>query len=108
MRKDRNCGPMPVATPYPMMAGYPGGMPNQMGGYPMMGNPNMQMSGQTPNITNATCNCGKDMDGMNLEQIQAQINNLDRRVSRLENMLQDTKSISIGNNTYTDSNYHMM
>lgn len=108
MKKDRNCGPMPMPTPYPMMGGYP----NPMGGYPnmnMMPNQNMPMNSTMPNITNATCNCGKNNnDNMQMEQMQAQINNLDRRVSRLESMLQDTKSISIGNNTYTDSNYHMM
>lgn len=112
MKKDRNYGPMPMPTPYPMMGGYPGGMPNQMGGYPnmnMMPNQNMPMNQPTPAITNATCNCGNEAgEKMQWEQMQAQLNNLDRRVSRLENMLQDTKSISIGNNTYTDSNYHMM
>ncbi len=115
MKKDRNCGcggmqpgygmgmpmmpngPMPYVAPGMVIPtpGVPGGM------------------GMQPNITNYNP-IGTEMitetgvGASSIEQLQAQINNLDRRVSRLESQLQDTKSSAFNSNKYTDSNYHMM
>ena len=125
MKKDRNCG----------CSGMQGGMPQGYGvGVPMMPNgpmpylapgmviptPGMQGGmpqgygmGMQPNITNynpvgteVITENGANVSAM--DQLQAQINNLDRRVSRLESQLQDTKSSTFNSNKYTDSNYHMM
>lgn len=131
MKKDRNCGcPGNMAMPYggmPVMPGapMPGGMPGGMTGAPIPGGmpaypmgPGMAYPG--PNGMNAmpTTGTGSTMNpnsGIStnqavtaVEQLQAQINNIDRRVSRLESMIQDTKSASFSSNKYTDSNYHMM
>lgn len=131
MKKDRNCA-AGTPTPYPMpvgQMGYPiqggpmmaGPVPmGQPGMYPMnpvpMGTMPMNTSMGNPNMTNITTtpSCSGN-DGINanqavtaIEQLQAQINNLDRRVSRIESMMQDTKSGSFTSNKFTDSNYHMM
>lgn len=130
MKKDRNCGATPMPTPYPMMGGY--GMQAQVmpmgyGNPPMPGFQGMPMQGYQsipmqgfqgiPNQSGSTLNVSNVNDGSGMyqnqmtsvfDQMQAQINNLDRRVSRLETMIQDTKSTSISGNKYTNSNYHMM
>lgn len=102
-------GPMPVPGPAPMAPGMiaPGAMP-----YPGMVSPVMPGNNMNPNMGNVTIT---ETPGITTnqaitaaEQMQAQINNLDRRVSRLESMIQDTKSATLSNNKYTDSNYHMM
>lgn len=78
MKKDRNYMPYPI---YPMNQNYnPMGFsyPNQMG-YPG----------------------GSQMDEM-IQNLQGQINMLDKRVSNLENHM------SKDYNKYSDSNYHIM
>lgn len=79
MKKDRDCG-MQYMGSMPMMPMMP--IPNQMPNYQM---PNYQMPNyQTPTQHN---------------DILAQLNNLEKRVSVLENMM---------NNNYNNSNYQMM
>ena len=76
MKKDRECGMQYIGS-MPMMP-----IPNQMPNYQM---PNYQMPNyQTPTQHN---------------DILAQLNNLEKRVSVLENMM---------NNNYNNSNYQMM
>lgn len=101
MKKDRNCGGM-NATPYPVYPNYPG-MPMQS--Y----NVAMPIPGPMPapmpmgNVQNYTTSCNND----EINRMKEQIQNLDRRVSRLESMV-NNKSTSFGSNTYTDANYHIM
>lgn len=113
MKKDRNCG----MTGYPMYPNYPGMMPNQGMGPMMMPNqamnpmmPNQGMGPMMPNqgmgspvVPNIDIiNNNQDDD---FSSIQRQINNLDRRVSRLESMMDSGNSFG---NKYTDSNYHVL
>lgn len=93
MKKDRNCGGnmypnyqmngmMPMQGGMPPMP-YPAPMPGPMNNYPMMG---MQQFNSNDNTIN---------------QLQNQIDSLERRVNRLEQMLQNDK--------FTNSpNYQMM
>lgn len=116
MKKDRNCGcpgavGMQGAVPYGM--GVPM-MPNGAVPYPASGMM-IPTQGMGVNVPGMNQGMNYDTDGITgnqavtaVEQLQAQINNLDRRVSRLESQLQDTKSTSFNSNKYTDSNYHMM
>lgn len=77
MKKDRDCG-MQYMGAMPMMP-----IPNQMPNYQM---PNYQMSNyQMPNQNNDIVN---------------QLNNLEKRISVLENMM--------NNNNYNNTNYQMM
>ncbi len=104
MKKDRNqdryCMPYPMPTPYP-------GVPMQ-GAVPM---PGMAMAPTMPNQTpvapipsQTTSNTMATM----IDDMQLQINNLDRRVTRLEQMMSDTKGTSYSGMKYNDSKYHMM
>lgn len=80
MKKDRDCG-MQYMGAMPMMPMMP--IPNQMSNYQM---PNYQMSNyQMPNQNNDIIN---------------QLNNLEKRISVLENMM--------NNNNYNNTNYQMM
>ena len=80
MKKDRDCG-MQYMGAMPMMPMMP--IPNQMSNYQM---PNYQMSNyQMPNQNNDIVN---------------QLNNLEKRISVLENMM--------NNNNYNNTNYQMM
>ena len=93
MKKDRNCG-MAI---YPNMVPNYGGMvmPGQM--IPMPGG-NFG-SGMMPPTTNTQNNYGTD-----LSSITNQINSLEQRVSRLENLVNGT-----GYSTnYNSTNYQMM
>ncbi len=102
MKKDRDCG----MTPYPV---YPNvGMPVQNTMMPNMGMPGMpQMQGMMPNIpmygmptynTNAT-------QSQSMDNLERQINMLDRRVTKLETLV---NSASTYNSSFNDSNYHVM
>lgn len=75
MKKDRDCG-MQYMGAMPMMPMMP--IPNQMSNYQM---PNYQMPNQNNDIIN-------------------QLNNLEKRISVLENMM--------NNNNYNNTNYQMM
>ena len=75
MKKDRDCG-MQYMGAMPMMPMMP--IPNQMPNYQM---PNYQMPNQNNDIVN-------------------QLNNLEKRISVLENMM--------NNNNYNNTNYQMM
>lgn len=123
MKKDRNCNcGMQTPTPYPLPAGqmgYPVQMGSMMAGPMPMGQPGMypiNMEAMNVGITsNTTNNPNSGNEGIStnqaitaVEQLQSQINNLDRRVSRIESMLQDTKTNSFSSNKFTDSNYHIM
>ena len=114
MKKDRNCG----ATPYPVYPTYPGMGPGPVmtsGAMPMQGGymapypqpmpapmPIGQTSGYSYGGSNGNNNIQEKMNRM-----EQQIQNLDRRVSRLENMV-NNKTTSFANNQYTDANYHVM
>ncbi len=80
MKKDRDCG-MQYMGAMPMMPMMP--IPNQMPNYQMSNYqmPNYQMNNQSNDIIN-------------------QLNNLEKRISVLENMM--------NNNNYNNSNYQMM
>lgn len=128
MKKDRDCSCSAGATsPYPTFQPYPMGMPGMqmmpVPAVPGMGMPGMQMmpgmtgvptnypsasSSATQSNANATSGINTNQAVTAYEQLQAQVNNLDRRVSRLESMIQDTKTSQYSSNKYTDSNYHMM
>lgn len=98
-------GPAPMAPG--MMAGGPGFMPAPGMVSPVM--PGANMNPVMENVTVTGCpGAAGNQTTASLEQMQAQINNLDRRVSRLESMIQDTKSATLSNNKFTESNYHMM
>lgn len=135
MKKDRNCGMSsgmmpgnPGAVPYGgviaygpnqgfgpmgipagapmapgMMAGGPGFMPT-----PGMVAPVMPGANMNPTSESGYSGSAINQATSTLEQMQAQINNLDRRVSRLESMIQDTKGATFSSNKFTESNYHMM
>lgn len=102
MKKDRNCGgnmyptyqmngmmPMQGGIPMP----YP--MPGPMGNFPMMGANNM--TSVNP-LTQQQINTSDSM----ISQLQSQVDSLERRVNRLESMMQSDTKFS---NT---SNYQMM
>lgn len=101
MKKDRNCGANvaynPVYPTYPTMIGGPAmpgimpGIPNTM---PMPTMPNYNMISQDYSNTES------------LSNINSQINNLERRVTRLENMLNNSSTSY--NTKYNASNYQMM
>lgn len=97
MKKDRNCG----MNQYPIYPNY--GMPAPGMGpamVPIQMTPNYQ--GQSPIMPNIDIiNNNQDDDLMNIKR---QLNNLEKRVSRLENSLNNN---SFGNK-YTDSNYHVL
>lgn len=112
MKKDRNCG----ATPYPVYPAYPGMGPGPVmnGGMPMQGGMMMPYPQPmpAPMPINQGCGCGGNNGGTsNLEEtigrMQQQIQNLDRRVSRLENMA-NNKTTGFAANQYADANYHIM
>ena len=105
MKKERNCG----MTGYPIYPNYPAMMPNQGMNPMMMPNPGinpMMMPNQgmsspvVPNIDIINNNQDDDLSSM-----QRQINSLDRRVSRLESMMDSNNSFG---SKYTDSNYHVL
>ncbi len=108
MKKDRNqdryCMPYPMPAPYPgvPMQGIPAG-----GAMPMQGmNMAPGMSGQNPVAPMPNQTASNTIATM-LDDMQMQINNLDRRVTRLETMMNDTKGTYQGMK-YNDSKYHMM
>ena len=88
MKKDRDCGGMP----YPI---YPGMVPN-FGGM-MMSGQMVPMPGGMNNIPLTSVQ--STINSNDLSTITSQINNLEQRVSRLENAI---------NNNYNTSNYQMM
>lgn len=92
MKKDRNCM---MNNPYMQM-----GMPMNMG---YMQNPNMP----NPNMQNPNMNNFGNMENTleaSLNNIQGQINMLDKRVSKLENMVMNKDNYE----SYNNSNYHVM
>lgn len=92
MKKDRNCG-----MGYPV---YPGMMPNY-GGMMMPGQViPMPNSGMFSNVPLASVQ--SNINSNDLSELSNQVNNLESRVSRLENMVKN----NYGN--YNASNYQMM
>ena len=102
MKKDRNCT---GATPYPIYPNY-GPMPMN----PAMAGPiGYGMPVATPMQTPMTMSSGSSYtttDNEEFNRLKEQIQNLDRRVSRLESMV-NNKTTSFGSQ-YTDANYHIM
>ena len=91
MKKDRNCG----MTPYPVYQAMP-----------TMPMPNMMPMFQGPLAYDITSNTSNTMANTNsIENLERQINMLDRRVTKLENMMNSTSTY---NNNFGDSNYHVM
>ena len=86
MKKDRNCGMMP----YPVYPAMP--VPNMMPMY------QGQFAYDAASATNI-------MDNTNsIDNLERQINMLDRRVTKLETMMNSTSTY----NNFGDSNYHVM
>lgn len=122
MKKDRNCG---GATPYPVYPTYPSVMPMmnqgmgmmQPGMNPMMNQGMMPMTGQNMmsnqgigmpnNIVMPTVPSSNTMSGMNSDYstLSNQVNNLERRVSRLESMMNSSNNMTP---KYSESNYYMV
>lgn len=86
MHKDRNCPQMVGMMPGMM----PGANPNM---YPNM----YQNMYQVPSFDTSS--------NSEVNDLKQQLNNLERRVSRLESQLNDT---SFTNNTYSNTSYQMM
>ena len=97
MKKERNCGCGGNGAPYPVYPTYPGMMPmNQgMGMYPMN-------QGIMPNQIGMPNNI---MIGNDYNTLVNQVNNIERRVSRLENMMNSNNSMTP---KYSESNYYMV
>ena len=119
MKKDRNVGGASPYTMYPTYQGMPGPLP--MPGAPVPGMPmgggcgcsmgnNMGPMPMNPNMSQMPMgNNMQTQSPSNPNSMQEQINQLDRRVSRLEAALSDSKTAVYSNNrNYTDANYHMM
>lgn len=117
MKKERDAGgSVTMQTGYPMPMGMmpmPGTLP--VTGFPMAPGIPINQGMISPTMMNASVSAFDTNNGIStvqtvttVEQLQAQLNNLDRRVTRLENMMNDTKNNSFSNNTYNDSNYPMM
>ena len=94
MKKDRNCG-----SPYPIYPAYQG-MP-YMPNMPMMGPvPFGSMTEQVPNTGGST----SSTTNQTFNNLQEQINLLDKRITNLESMM-NTNTMT---NQYSSSNYQMM
>ena len=96
MKKDRNCG----MNPYPVYPNYQG-MPNMM--MPNMMMPNM-MPYNMANPMGTTTNIG-NIQTQTIDNLERQINMLDRRVTKLETLVNSTSTY---NSSFNDSNYHVM
>ena len=111
MKKERNCGCGGNQAPYPVYPTYPGMVPmNQGTGYPMAGqgmplNQSMMYNqvGMPNNIvmpTSPSSNINNDYN-----TLANQVNNLERRVSRLESMMNSSNTMTP---KYSESNYYMV
>lgn len=100
MKKDRNCGmtPYPVYSGYQTMPAMP--IPNMMA--PMPGT----MIGQIPTYQmDTTMTTTNQAQNSSIDGLQNQINMLDRRITKLESMVNSTSTF---NTNFSDSNYHVM
>ena len=100
MKKDRNCGmtPYPVYSGYQTMPAMP--IPNIMA--PMPG----AMIGQKPAYQmDTTMTTTNQAQNSSIDGLQNQINMLDRRITKLESMVNSTSTF---NTNFSDSNYHVM
>ena len=108
MKKDRNCGCGGNQAPYPVYPTYPGMMPMNQG-MPMMNQGVMPImnQGMPNNIMMPTVPNTNTMTSMNSDYttLSNQVNNLERRVSRLESMINSSSNITP---KYNDSNYYMV
>ena len=109
MKKERNCGCGGNQAPYPVYPTYPGVMPiNQMGMnqgmYPMMGQNMMNQGIGMPNNIVMPISPSSNM-GTDYSTLANQVNNLERRVSRLENMMNSSNNMTP---KYSESNYYMV
>ena len=102
MKKERNCGCGGNNYPYPVYPTYPGMMPYQ--GIPIIPNMNPVMNqGMPNNIMMPTASNGNlNNDYSNLIN---QVNTLERRVSRLEGIINSNNTVTP---KYNDSNYYMV
>lgn len=100
MKKDRNCGmtPYPVYSGYQTMPAMP--IPNMMA--PMPGAMMQQMPTYQMDTTMTTTNQAQNSS---IDGLQNQINMLDRRITKLESMVNSTSTF---NTNFSDSNYHVM
>ena len=100
MKKERNCGmtPYPVYSGYQTMPAMP--IPNMMA--PMPGAMMQQMPTYQMDTTMTTTNQAQNSS---IDGLQNQINMLDRRITKLESMVNSTSTF---NTNFSDSNYHVM
>ena len=103
MKKERNCG----ATPYPVYPAYPMMPMMNQGMTPMMGQNMMSNQVMPNNIMMPTVPNNNNMSGMNVDYstLVSQVNNLERRVSRLESMMNSSNNMTP---KYNESNYYMV
>ena len=107
MKKERNCGCGGNQAPYPVYPTYPGMIPMNQG----MINPMNQGMGQMiPNQVGMPNNIMmptvSNMNSSNdYSALLNQVNNLERRVSRLENMMNSSSNMTP---KYSESNYYMV
>lgn len=94
MKKDRDCN---YGSPYPIYPAYQG-MP-YMQNMPMMGPVPFNFSNQ-----NSMMNSSMNTTDQTFNNLQEQINLLDKRVTNLESMINSNNM----SNSYSSSNYQMM
>jgi len=113
LKKERNCG-CGGNNQYPVYPTYPGAMPiNQMGMnqgmYPMTGQSMMYNQQILPNQigmpNNIMMPTSTNTMNNDYSTLVNQVNNLERRVSRLENMLNSNNNMTP---KYSESNYYMV
>ena len=102
LKKDRNC-----ECNYPVYPTYPGMVPMMNQGIqPMMPNQGMYSNMVMPNnIGMPTVPNTNTMIGNDYQSLMNQVNNLERRVSRLENMMNSNNNMTP---KYNESNYYMV
>ena len=108
MKKERNCGC--GGNQYPVYPQYPAVMPINQG----MMNPNMMYNQGYPMVNqgigmpnNIAMPTSPSINNMNTDYstLANQVNNLERRVSRLESMINSNNTMTP---KYSESNYYMV
>ena len=107
MKKDRNCGCGGNSNPYPVYPTYPGVMPIMNQGMPIIPNINPMMNQGMPNNIMMPTVQSSSMNNFNNEysNLTTQVNNLERRVTRLEGIVNSGTTVTP---KYNDSNYYMV
>ena len=92
-KQDRNCG----MTPYPVYGNYPNMMGGTIGPIPGSVIPMPMYNTPINNVTSTQTNSMYD-------SIQDQINMLDKRITKLESMMNSSTTY----NSFSETNYHVM